>query len=167
MSIHFLKNWPEGSWVFNYDFPNRSFEDIYTEYLRTISKGIETGLYDVVGHLDIIKTGGHSMLRLVPEELSKVLQEVQKQNMVVEINSSGHRKTVNEPYPSLEMLDLLKEYNIPICVGSDSHAPNQVGLQFNEVYKSLKDSGIEYLTYFEKRKQIQKKLSEIFVEEYI
>ena len=56
MSIHFMKNWPKGNWVFNYDFPNRSFEDIYIEYLQTIIKGLKTGLYDVVGHLDIVKT---------------------------------------------------------------------------------------------------------------
>jgi histidinol-phosphatase (PHP family) len=167
MSIHFLKNWPDGSWVFNYDFPDRSFEDIYTEYLKTISKGIKTGLYDVVGHLDIIKTAGQSMFKLVPEELSKVIQDVHIQNMVVEINSSGYRKTINEPYPSFEMLGLLKDNNIPICVGSDSHAPHQVGLQFNEVYKTLNDSGIEYLTLFDKRKQTQKNINEIFVQEYI
>ena len=58
MSVHFLKKWPEGNWVFNYDFPQKTFDDIYKEYLQTIIKGIKTGLFDVVGHLDLVKTPG-------------------------------------------------------------------------------------------------------------
>jgi histidinol-phosphatase (PHP family) len=161
MSIHFLKGWPEGSWVFNYDFPDRTFEDIYTEYLKTITNGIRTGLFDIIGHLDIVKTPGHSMAQLLPDELSKVMQEINKQNMVLEINSSGFRKKVGEPYPSLEMLDIIKENNVSICVGSDSHSPDQVGLKFDEIYESLNQNGFEALTLFEKRKQKIKPIYDI------
>jgi histidinol-phosphatase (PHP family) len=163
MSIHFLKNWPPGSWVFNYDFPNRTFEDIYTEYLKTIINGIKTELFDIIGHLDILKTPGQSMTQLVPEELSNVMQEIKNQNMVLEINSSGFRKKVSEPYPSLEMLDIIKKNNVQLCVGSDSHSPEQVGLRFDEVYEALNQNGLETLTHFDKRKQIAKPINEIFI----
>ena len=162
MSIHFLKNWPQGSWVFNYDFPHRSFEDIYTEYLNTIINGIKTGLFDIIGHLDIVKTPGQSMTQLVPDELSRVMQEINKQNMVLEINSSGFRKKVGEPYPELQMLDIIKENNVPVCVGSDSHSPEQVGLRFDEIYETLNQNGFETLTLFEKRKQLIKPINEFF-----
>lgn len=161
MSIHFLKNWPEGSWVFNYEFPNRTFEEIYTEYLSTIIKGINTGLFDIVGHLDIIKKPGQSMVNLVPDLVSDVLKTVNKNNMVLEINSSGFRKKICEPYPSLEMLDIIKEINVPICIGSDSHSPQQVGFKFDDIYSSLKQNGIEHLTHFERRKKIFKSINEV------
>lgn len=154
MSIHFLKNWPEGSWVFNYNFPDRSFSDIYTEYLQNIVNGIKTGLYDVVGHLDIIKSPGQSMTQLVPNELSKVLQEIVNRNMVLEINSSGFRKKVEEPYPSLDMLKILNEHNVPLCLGSDSHSPDQVGFKIEFLYNFLMNNGIENLTHFDNRKKI-------------
>jgi len=156
MSIHFMKNWPEGNWVFNYDFPEKSFEDVYTEYLQAIMNGLRTGLYDVVGHLDIVKTPNQSMTQLVPDELSKVMKEIKTQNMVLEINSSGFRKKVEEPYPELKMFDIIKENNIAICVGSDSHAPDQVGLEFDVLYETLQQKGFESLTHFEKRNPIVK-----------
>lgn len=161
MSIHFLKNWPEESWVFNYDFPNRSFEDIYAEYLKTIIKGVKTGLFDIVGHLDIIKKPGQLLFKLVPDLVSEVLKTVNKNNMVLEINSSGYRKKVNEPYPSLDMLCMIKEIEVLICVGSDSHSPQQVGFMFEDIYTSLIQSGIENLTHFEGRKKILKSIKEI------
>jgi len=153
MSIHFMKNWPKGNWVFKYDFPERSFEDIYSEYLQTIINGLKTGLFDVVGHLDIVKTPGQSMTELVPNELSLVMQEINYQNMVLEINSSGFRKKMEEPYPELKMLDIIRENNVSICVGSDSHAPDQVGLKFDEIYETISRKAFESLTHFEKRKQ--------------
>jgi histidinol-phosphatase (PHP family) len=161
MSIHFLKNWPKGSWVFNYDFPNRTFEDIYGEYLKTLIKGIKTGLFDIVGHLDIIKTPGQSMIELVPDLVSEVLNTVNKKGMVLEINSSGYRKKINEPYPSLDMLDKIKEINVPICVGSDSHSPQQVGFMFDDIYTSLIQNGFENFTRFEERIKSLKSIKEI------
>ena len=160
MSIHFLKNWPEGSWVFNYNFPDRSFNDIYTEYLQTIVNGLKTGLYDVVGHLDIIKTPKQSMTQLVPDEVIKVMQEINNQKMVLEINTSGFRKEVEEPYPSLDILDIVKEHKIPLCVGSDAHSPDQVGLKLDYIYKYLITNGIDTLTHFETRKKILKPLKD-------
>jgi len=156
MSIHFMKNWSQGNWVFHYNFPNRSFEDIYTEYLQSITNGLKTGLYDVVGHLDIVKTPGQSMTQLVPDKLSKVLQEIKRQKMVLEINSSGFRKKVAEPYPELEMLDMIRENDVAICVGSDSHSPGQVGLKFEEIYEVLKQKGFKALTHLKKRNQTVK-----------
>jgi len=159
MSIHFMKNWPDGNWVFNYDFPERSFEDVYTEYLQTIMNGLKTGLYDVVGHLDIVKTPNQSMTQLVPNELSKVMQQIKRQNMVLEINSSGFRKKVEEPYPELPMLDIIKKNDVPICVGSDSHAPDQVGLKFDIIYETLQQKGFDSLTHFEKRNKTIKPIN--------
>ena len=153
MSIHFMKNWPEGNWVFHYDFPERSFEDIYSEYLQTIITGLKTGLYDVVGHLDIIKTPGQSMSQLVPDAVSRVMGEIKNQNMVLEINSSGFRKKVGEPYPELQLLDIIKKNDVPICIGSDAHAPDQVGLKFDVIYETLVQKGFTSLTHFEKRQQ--------------
>jgi len=160
MSIHFLKNWPKSSWVFNYDFPDRSIKDIYTEYLNTLIKGINTGLYDIVGHLDIIKTPEHPMIQLVPDLVSEVLKTIKKNNMILEINSSGFRKKVGEPYPSIDMFDIINEFCVPLCVGSDSHSPQQVGFMFDDIYNSLKLKGIENLTHFEKRKRIIKPIKE-------
>jgi histidinol-phosphatase (PHP family) len=159
MSIHFMKNWPQGNWVFKYDFPERSYKDIYIEYLQAIMNGLKTRLYDVVGHLDIIKTPGQSMSNLVPSELSKVMKEIKKQDMVLEINSSGFRKKVEEPYPELSMLDIIRENDVAICVGSDSHAPDQVGLKFELIYDILRQKGFEFLTHFEKRNQIVKPIN--------
>lgn len=56
MSVHFVHGWPKNNWVFSYYFPDRPIKDIYSDYLQAMKKGVETGLFNVLGHLDLIKS---------------------------------------------------------------------------------------------------------------
>ena len=139
MSVHFIKNWPKNNWVFSYYFPDKSIEDIYSDYLGAVKKGVETGLFQIVGHLDLIKSEDAPLLSTNPEDLDMLLRSISKQKMAVELNTSGLRKAINELYPAPEIIPQLINYNIPITTGSDAHQPEQVGFQFNELEQQLKN----------------------------
>ena len=153
MSIHFLRHWPEGNWVFNYHFPDRPITDIYNDYLSTLIQGIGTGLFDIVGHADIIKSKENSFIARVPEKVNQLLEAIKDQNMVIEINTSGYRKEINQPYPGLDWLEILKKLEVPLTIGSDAHAPEQVALNFKNVLTAIRESGISTLYTFDKRKK--------------
>jgi histidinol-phosphatase (PHP family) len=155
MSVHFIRHWPEGNWVFDYSFSDKSREDIYKDYLITVIKGIETGLFDVLGHVDMIKIFGDSLIRLIPSEVDILLEALKEHDMSIEINSSGYRKKVKEPYPGLDWLPFIKEKSIPLTTGSDAHHPDQVGLGFESLYKRLHDEGIDRLVTYKKRQKIE------------
>ena len=137
LAVHFIKGWPKNNWVFSYYFPNRPIHEIYSDYLQAIKRGINTGLFDIVGHLDVIKNEDFPLLNTNKPELLDVLECVKKQSMAVEINTSGLRREIKEIYPNLNILPLLEEFNIPITLGSDAHKPEQVGYQFDTVEKML------------------------------
>ncbi len=137
LAVHFIKGWPKNNWVFSYYFPNRSIHEIYSDYLQAIKRGISTGLFDIIGHLDVIKDADFPLLNLNKPELLDILECVKKQSMAVEINTSGLRREIKEIYPNLNILPLLEEFNIPITFGSDAHEPKHVGYQFDTVEKML------------------------------
>ncbi|TFH02595.1 MAG: histidinol-phosphatase HisJ [Calditrichales bacterium] len=153
MSVHFLRHWSTDNWVFNYHFPNKPIRDVYTDYLQTVRRGIQTGLFDIVGHVDIVKSPGDSLLTLVPDEVCQTLETVRDAGMVLEINTSGFRKKVGESYPGPDWLSRIKSYSVPITLGSDAHAPGQVGLAFDIISDALAKNDIRFLTRFEQRKQ--------------
>jgi len=144
--------------VFDYHFPDKSKEEIYKDYLSTIIKGIETGLFDVLGHPDMIKSPGDSLLQMIPNEVSQLLQAVKKTGMAIELNTSGYRKNVGEPYPGLDWLSVLRECKIPLTTGSDAHHPDQVGLNFTSLYHIIKNEDIDKLVVYNKRHQIEIKI---------
>lgn len=137
MAVHFIRHWPEGNWVFHYDFPEKSIQEVYADYLNMLAEGIKTGLFDVVAHLDLIKAPNQPLIEYNERELRELFRLINRMGMAVEINTSGKRKTINEFYPSPTMWPLLEEENVPVTVGSDSHSPVQVGFHFETLEKQL------------------------------
>ena len=133
MSVHFVREWPENEWVFDFDRSGKPLSRIYREYFRALRRGILTGLFDGVAHLDLIKQPGQPVLRSNREEVEEILELCLKQGMSVEINTSGFRKKIAEPYPCLDVILLMLERKVPVTLGSDAHAPSQVGLYFDEI----------------------------------
>ena len=152
MSVHFLKQWTAGNWVFNYHFPDKTDAEIYGEYLAEITRGIKTGLFDVIGHIDIIKKRGHSLLRMVPDQVDEVLRLIRKYDMAVEINSSGLRREVQECYPGYDWLPELQRLDLAVTLGSDAHAPEQVGSGFREINTQLQKYNLNRIAVFRRRK---------------
>ncbi len=143
MAIHFVEKWPAGNWVFHYDFPDKTFKEIYGEYLGTINQGVNSGLFDVVGHLDLVKRVGHRVMETNGDDMETLFDSVLKQGMGIEINTSGFRRVIAEPYPSFEVVEAAANRGIPITLGSDAHLPEQVGHEFPQVMKKI--SGFQKL----------------------
>ena len=45
-----------------------------------------------------------------------------------------------------------------IVVGSDAHRASELGSYFDEVYKTLREMGVDEITVYERRKPILKKI---------
>jgi len=161
MAVHFIRHWPNGNWVFDYNFPDKSIKEIYTDYISIVKMGVCTGLFDIVGHVDMIKKTGESLLDKIPHEIADLLKLVKENEMAVEINTSGYRKPVNESYPGFDWLPELSRLEIPICTGSDAHKPDQVALHYDEVYKALKNANPLIFARFEKRHIISSSIEQL------
>ena len=151
MSIHFVKHWPAGNWIFKYNFPYKDQKEIFEDYLDTMIKGIQTKMFDILGHADIIKPPGLSLLDYNHEKVVQALLELKRHTMAIEINTSGFRKEVAEAYPGLDWLPLIKKFDIAVTVGSDAHSPDQVAYQFPQIYSLLEKENIDELVTFTKR----------------
>jgi histidinol-phosphatase (PHP family) len=151
MSVHFVRSWPHGNWVFDYDFPDKTKTTVFREYIDAVISGISTGLFDILGHADIIKRPGESVLEVCADGVEALLDALSASGMAIEINTSGFRKAVAETYPALPWLPLIIRKNIPITIGSDAHVPEQVALRFGEVTGALKQAGITTLAGYRQR----------------
>ena len=151
MSIHYLRHWPEGNWVFDHTRINKSKKEKYIDYISTLMKGMSTGLFDILGHADVIKSPGDSLAELIPEEVEKILHATKMNHMAIEINTSGLRKNILSTYPSIDWLPLIKKLNVPITIGSDAHRPAQVAFKFDDINKQIFKFGIKKFVTFEKR----------------
>jgi len=152
-SVHFLDNWGFDNPEFIKEWDKRDVDDVYREYFGYIKEMAESGLFDIVGHLDLVKVFGHRPKTPIKDLAKEAIKAIKKSGMVVEVNTAGLRKPVNETYPSDELLEIVLEEGIDLTLSSDAHSPEQVGFKLEETLEKLKQKGVKKLMYFENREK--------------
>ncbi len=157
-SVHFIEKW-------NFDYSEAVFnsglkkfgdaDEPYRAYYGLVKKMASSGMFDMVGHLDLIKKFGYQPKKENMETVDEILELAKKNGMAVEVNTSGLDKKVGEMYPSGEILKMCFERDIEITVGSDAHSPLEIGRHFGKVEEALRNAGYTNIVKYSKRKRVQ------------
>lgn len=154
-SVHFIDGWGFDHPDNEVDFNKKDTDEVYKDYFDLLKKSVQSNYFDIVGHLDLIKIWGHQPeKKSVLSYVEPVLLEVQKRNMVIELNSAGLRKAVGEIYPSRDIVERMFEMNIPITFSSDAHYPEQVGEGLEKAYLMAQKIGYRKWAKFKNREKI-------------
>jgi len=157
-SVHFLDNWGFDNPEFIKGWENRDVDDIYKEYFHLIEKMAESRLFNIVGHLDLIKVFGYKPKTPIKDIVRNAIKAIKNSSMAIELNTAGLRKPVKELYPGDEILEMILEEGIDITFSSDAHSPKQVGFMLEETVQKAKNMGFSEAVYFEKKQKIKVKI---------
>jgi len=152
-SVHFIEGWGFDNPEFIGRWEEQDIDEIWQKYFDTIEEMAQSGLFDIVGHLDLIKVFKFMPKGNINAMAKKALVAIKKSGMVLELNVAGFRKDVQEAYPSLGLLKQAFKLNIPITFASDAHKPEQVSLFNNEIIEMARSVGYTECSFFRKRKQ--------------
>lgn len=154
-SVHHLGEWPFDHPDHKDGFMHRDIDDIYQEYYSLIDRAVRSKLFDIVGHLDLVKVWGFKPAFHQENFFIKpLLNGLRISGIVVEINTGGLRKPVREIYPSEVLLRDLFAYNIPITFGSDAHHPDDLGYELSRAFQIARKAGYREMVGFNRRRNI-------------
>jgi len=157
-SIHYIDNWGFDQETQIKPFKERSIREIYEIYFELVKQMVQSGIFDIIGHLDLVKKFGYFPKESWDDIQENVAKTIGESRMVVELNTSGMDKPVKEFYPGTAFLKKLKKNKAPVTLSSDAHSPKQVGRHFKKAISLLKELGYESVVTFEKRKRIFKSI---------
>lgn len=147
-SIHWLGRWS----IFAKQRPaDRPLPDLYEEYLHTTQAAARSGAYDIIGHLDCIKTEGHLPDRAVPPLLDETVRVLAETGVAVELNTSGWLKPIADCYPRAELLERCHHWGVPVTLGSDAHDADLVGSHFDQAVALLREIGYREIATYKQR----------------
>ncbi|MCF7822124.1 MAG: histidinol-phosphatase HisJ [Mariprofundaceae bacterium] len=132
----------------------RNVEDAYAAYYKLVADSAASGLFDIIGHPDLIKKFGHRPAldsRKVQDAEEAMLVAVKKADVALEVSSAGLRKPVAEAYPHARIIARAAELGIPVSFGSDAHAPGEVGHAMDACLSMLEMCGIKEIATFSGR----------------
>jgi histidinol-phosphatase (PHP family) len=155
-SIHFLRDFSLDTDEYTIWRSGESPERIWRRYFDTLAESARSGLYDVIGHPDLVKVWGGERprpdgdLRRFYEPAVEAFAEA---GVAVEVSTAGLRKPVRELYPSQPYLEMVVDAGCPIALSSDAHVPDQLGYGYEQAVEALEAAGVGELCVFEGRRR--------------
>ena len=153
-SVHFIDKWGFDNPEFIGKYQEKDIDEIWQRYFDAVKKMAQSTLFDIVGHLDLIKVFKFMPTKNIQDIAKETLIAIKEANMVIELNVAGYRKPIAEAYPSLTLLKMAYELGIEITFGSDAHTPEQVALFSDEIVQLAKSVGYTQCVVFKKRKKV-------------
>lgn len=133
------------------------------QYFTHIAESAETGLFDTLAHPDLVKNfqAGLWQFEMIEEHLAGCLDRIARTGVAMELNTSGINKALSEFNPGPQMLRLMRERNIPVVLGSDSHTPRRVAADFDRALDTLEEAGFTKVSCFLGRKRQDFAIAEV------
>jgi histidinol-phosphatase (PHP family) len=127
--------------------------ELYEAYYENVRRAALSGMFDVLGHPDLVK-----IFRRYPErDITPILEEtadaVAESGIVVDVNSAGLRKPVGEVYPSRKFLEMFHRRGVPIILSSDAHAAHEVGAGYEVSVPMVREVGYTEVVTFQDRER--------------
>ena len=148
-SVHYLG---EKTVDFGPEFYERKdINELFESYFDLVCKAVESGLFDIIGHCDLIRIFGHKPSIDMEPVYRKLARIMKKYDVTFELNTNGRNRPLADFYPDRRYLGIFHEERVPVCVNSDAHLPARVGQYFDEAYELLRYTGFSEMAVFEKR----------------
>lgn len=148
-SVHDLGDWAFDVEEFIHRYQEWDLDDLYRVYYGTVHQAVRSGLFQVIGHLDLIKVFGYRPGKEMWQWIDPVLKSIQQRELTIEVNSAGLFKPVAEVYPEEKIIARCFALNIPVTIGSDAHEAVDVGRHCQEMKAMVQKIGYRQLAGFQ------------------
>ena len=131
----------------------RSDAEVVGPYVAEILGAARSGLFDTIGHLDVVKryVTHHvptQRLAAAPELYEPVLRALVESGTALEVNTSGLRQASGETYPAAPVIALFRDLGgTAVTAGSDAHRAETFAFGLEEGYRLLAQAGFEELAF--------------------
>ncbi len=135
-------------------------EEIWGRYWQLYAQMIRRRQFDFYAHPDLPKKFGLRPAGDLRPYYEPVIQALADTKGVFEVSTAGLRKDCREIYPNREFLEMAFSAGIPIVISSDSHAPGEVGIHFDQALALVREVGYRTTVRFQQRQRIEVPLPE-------
>lgn len=160
-SVHFIGHWgfDDGAEAWT-DLSQEECEKFYLEYFKAWKGMINSGLFQIAAHPDLIKIFSVDQFHhwLQGGEGQKIVRDclraLKERGMAMEISSAGLRKVCGEIYPAPQVMAIASELGLRVSLASDAHVAEDIGHAFPQLIKYARSFGFESQSVFDHGRHI-------------
>jgi histidinol-phosphatase (PHP family) len=113
------------------------------EYFEKLVALIDSDLFDVAAHVDIVERNPALRGYASPEDYERVAAALADSDTITELNAGRVNREYGEFHPAPAFLATLAEYGVPVTVGSDAHRPADLRERHPTLRERLDDSAVD------------------------
>ncbi|PSP83377.1 histidinol-phosphatase [Halobacteriales archaeon QS_1_68_17] len=113
------------------------------EYFEKLVALVESELFEVAAHLDLVERNPPLQGCATEDHYRAVAGALADSRTVPELNAGRVLDDYGRFHPHPDFLSVLREYDVPLTVGSDSHEPGEIGPRVDRIGSFLAERGIE------------------------
>ena len=152
-SVHYLGDWDFDNPKWLGRWAESDVNAVWTHYWETYAKMADNGLFDILGHPDLVKKFAHVPTGDLDRFYEPVIDAIAASGSVIELNTAGWHKPCAQAYPAPRFLELACSAGIGLVISSDAHAPGEVARDFPKAIELAKAAGYRETVLFEKRQR--------------
>lgn len=149
-------------------YNDKTKQEAYERYLEEVHKIITLiNDFDMFAHLDyVIRPAGYSDRTLSycdhSDIFDSIFKELISRGKGFEINTGSYRDRTDGKKLAEYDINILKRYKElggeMVCLSSDAHIPEHIGLKFSQFTELVKEAGFKYTVHFEQRNPVFTKI---------
>jgi histidinol-phosphatase (PHP family) len=123
------------------ELSERDRDAVVERYVDALIALVESELFDVAAHLDLVERTAPLRDRTTQVQYDRIAQAFADSRTIPEINAGRATRELELVHPSEGLLEALREYEVPVTVGTDAHDPDEIAprVTFLEEYLANHD----------------------------
>lgn len=109
-------------------------------YYSLVLKAIESGMFNIIGHIEVARREGVPGLECYPQVLDSICTSLTKNNCAVEINTKWLTKR-EHIVPEKYTLSYMAKRGVKLVFGSDAHHKSRIGYAMDNASAAIRDAG--------------------------
>lgn len=153
-SVHFLDGWGFDDERYLAGYAEWDIDALYRRYFDVVGASAETGLFDTIGHPDLVKKFGHRARTDLSQAYAELARRFARAGVCVEVNTAGLRKPIGEIYPHPDLLRACRAAGVSATLGADAHTPRDVAADLEAATGLLQAAGYDAFVRFQARSRV-------------
>ncbi|MFC7155685.1 PHP domain-containing protein [Halomarina halobia] len=125
------------------DWSEAERRNLTEDYFDALVALIESELFEIAAHPDLLERNPELRGFATDEHYHRVAEAFERSRTIPELNAGRVLRDGGAFSPHPEFLSVLREYDVAVTLGSDSHRPNEIAPRHDRIREFQEESGLE------------------------
>lgn len=118
-------------------------EELVASYFDMLVELVDSELFEVAAHVDLVERNPALRGYATEAQYRRVAEAFAESRTIPELNAGRVLTDYGEFHPTPDFLDILREYDVEVTIGSDSHQPSEIRERTAHIEEFRERTGLE------------------------